>query len=217
MNFKQQFIPVALAACLLGQAPLSHATSISQKALRPAVVKYLQQRGNLCLGKFAWPVDVSNLDTEHNTDNAVQMPVLEKIGLVSSSTERLQTQEESSAPGATVTHYQLTPLGQQFYLPVNSVTLAPGDKAITHPRDFCAAKLTLDKIVSLDPPQAVQNRPETTVTYTYRVSAADWTKNPEVLQVFPMLDKIIKGERSLQLKQRFRLTNNSWSAVNLWE
>ena len=57
-------------------------------------------------------------------------------------------------------------------------------------------KLSLDAIVGWEPPQTAGGHKETTVTYTYRIAAAEWARNPEAQKVFPMVDRIIKGERT---------------------
>src|SRR5580692_7769672 len=57
----------------------------SQKSLKPAVRKYLEEKGNFCLGKFEWPISVSDEDRKTGTHDALQMPVLEKLGLVVSA------------------------------------------------------------------------------------------------------------------------------------
>src|SRR5580704_13443424 len=79
----------------------------SQKSLKPAVRKYLEEKGNFCLGKFEWPIAVSEEDRKTGTNNALQMPVLEKLGLV----------VVSDSPGdPSIRNYSLTEEGQKYYL-----------------------------------------------------------------------------------------------------
>src|ERR1700742_3562512 len=76
----------------------------SQKSLKPAVKKYLEEKGNFCLGKFEWPIAVSDEDRKTDTNNALQMPVLEKLGLAVAS----------DTPGdPTIKSYSLTEEGQK--------------------------------------------------------------------------------------------------------
>ena len=49
--------------------------------------------------------------------------------------------------------------------------------------------------------------------YTYHVTAVPWALSPDALKVFPMIDKIIKGEGTLQLSQRMQISKDGWSAV----
>jgi hypothetical protein len=177
----------------------------TQKSLTPAVEKYLQEKGNFCLGKFSWPIDVSEHDRQARSKDAFQMPVLEKLGLVSSS---------NSPSDPTVTKYDLTAEGRKYYMVKKTVTIGPGEKPVDHPGDFCVAKLKLDRVVSWDPPAVVGGRPQTTVKYTYKVaSAADWTHDPDVMKVFPMIPRILEQAGTQQLEQVFAWSSHGWVAV----
>lgn len=176
------------------------------KALQHELVKYLAKQGQLCLGKFDWPIDVSQQDFQENTRDAVQMPVLEKLGVVTSTvaeTQRLGV-DDNAVHTVAVKRYELTSAGRKSYV----------DKDITrgqlqHHKDLCAAKVTLDKIVRWEPTDVGQG----TVFYTYRVTAVPWALSPDALKVFPMIDKIVKGEGTLQLSQRMQLGKEGWTPV----
>ncbi len=86
-----------------------------------------------------------------------------------------------------------------------------------HHHDFCAGKLSLKKIVRWDKPTVEGNVAQTTVTYTYKFSPAQWANDEDIRKVFPMVDRIIKGEGSMPLQQRLQLAGKSWVAVNPWE
>jgi hypothetical protein len=195
----------AFAACGLAAQP-------TRQDLRAALEKYLQERGNLCLGKFDWPIEISERDSRLGTRDAMQMPVLEKAGIVSSKV--VEKQEEGAEQAVTVTRYELTGIGRKFYLARDTTNVSADGKEIVHHGDFCAGKLSLDKIVGWSTPQATADEQQTTVTYTYKIAAADWARKPEIQKVFPMVDRIIKGERTLQLEQLFRLTKDGWVAVS---
>jgi cytochrome c peroxidase len=158
----------------------------SYASLRPALEKYLADNGELCLGKSAWPIEVTERDRLLGTRDAVQMPVLEKLGIAVSS-------------GVEVIRYDLTEKGRQFYQ--------------AKKKDFCAGKLSLHAIVGWDAPKTVNGQLETTLSYTYTIAPADWVRDPAVQKVFPMVDRVVKGERTLQLQQLFRLTKDGWAAV----
>jgi hypothetical protein len=74
--------------------------------------------------------------------------------------------------------------------------------------------LSLDKVIRWDPPTAVGQVQETNLTYTYKVTAADWARDPGVQKVFPVLDRLIKGAGTLQLQQRMQLTKEGWVALS---
>ena len=176
-----------------------------QKSLKPAVRKYLEEKGNFCLGKFEWPIAVSDEDRKTGTSNALQMPVLEKLGLVVAS---------DSAGDPSIRNYSLTEEGQKYYLTKQTITVNSAGQRIRHPGDLCPAKLELDKVVAWDPPSVVDGKTQTTVKYTYRIAkAADWTQDPEVRKVFPMIARIIDNAGSQQLMQLFAWSGRGWVAL----
>lgn len=177
----------------------------SQKSLKPAVRKYLEEKGNFCLGKFEWPIAVSDEDRKTGTNNALQMPVLEKLGLVVAS----------DSPGdPSIKNYSLTDEGRKYYLTKQTITVNSAGQKIRHPGDLCPAKLELDKVVAWDPPSVEDGETRTTVKYTYRIAkAADWTQDPEVRKVFPMIARILDNAGSQQLMQLFVWSGHAWVAL----
>jgi hypothetical protein len=142
----------------------------------------------VCLGKGLWPIQVSALDLQNGTRDAVQMPVLEKLGVVSV----VATTEDTAAK-----HYALTALG----------------KRQERHGDLCPVSLTLEQIVTSEPLQGAGGVQETLVKYTYKVDAAEWTRDPSAQKVFPMLDRVIKGAGTQKLEQRLKLTPQGWVAI----
>jgi len=138
------------------------------------------------------------------------MPVLEKLGLVTSKVA--QAERVISDDGAKVTvpvkRYELTRVGLQSYL--NKDTMRG---SLEHHKDLCAATLTLDQVVRWDESQSTADTREGTLFYTYHVTAVPWALSPDAQKVFPMVDKIIKGEGTLQLAQRMQLGKEGWIAV----
>ena len=190
----------------------------NRKVLAAALDKHLQQHGDLCLGKFDWPIDVSDKDIASGGRDAVQMPALERIGLVVSSTESMSRMQEGQVEQmVSVRRYALTDAGKRFYLHRETTSKASSGKEVLHQGDFCAGKLSLSTLVRWDKPVLVGEHQETTASYTYTFKAADWTRDPEVRKVFPMVQRIIDGAGTMELKQGLRLTKNAWVAVNLWE
>lgn len=187
--------------------------------LTQALNSYLATQGDLCVGKFDWPIDVT-LDeaAAMNTRDAVQMPVLEKLGLVTvsnSMTTRMIDEKDITLPAK---RYTLTEKGQKYYLKKHTTGLAAG-KQIVHEHDLCAGKLSLDKITHLEPGA---NRDkmiadEVTVSYTYKIAPSEWAAKPEAQRVFPMVAQIINGQGTLQLQQVFHRGNSGWEATNPWK
>ena len=85
-----------LVVCAANGAPVK----LSEKALKPAVERYLAAKGDFCLGKFDWPIVVTEADRRHASRDALQMPVLEKLGLVVST---------DASNDTSVRSYDLTP------------------------------------------------------------------------------------------------------------
>ena len=192
----------AAALAFLTHAALANTPVLSPEAFAPAVEAYLEQKGHVCLGKFSWPIVVSNADRQLGTKDAVQMPVLEKLGLVVSSAD------------AAGTKYDLSEAGRKNYLLKQTVTLGPGDTPMLHPGDLCGATLKLEHVVNWKQPETVNGQALSTVKYTYRVAdPADWILQPDLGKAFPMVHRVLSGAGSLQLEQVFAWSDGHWVAV----
>lgn len=175
------------------------------KTLEPGIVKFLEQKGDFCLGKFVWPIVVTQRDRAVATNDALQMPVLERLGVVAS----VQAKNE---PSTTV--YALTEQGQNFYLRRPVVTHGVLDEAVLRPGDLCVARLTLDKVVAWQLAPAGEGAPQVTVKYTYQVSSsAPWASDAEFQKVFPLIGKVLRGGGEFQLEQALSWLNGAWVPV----
>jgi len=205
---------------LLCHAPLAFAGKAAdeptQKSMQAALHSYLAQQGNFCLGKFNWPIDVSEADFAQQTKDALQMPALEKLGLVAAVDIEATRKLGDTQLALPYKRYTLTAAGKKFYLPKKIITEEAGQK-IEHTHDLCAAKLTLDKVVRWEKIQLQGDNQVTTVSYTFKVAAPDWTHDADLQKVFPMLATVLNGEGSLQLKQLFRWSGKRWVPVYPWE
>jgi len=183
--------------------------------LTAGLTQFLSQHGDLCLGKFDWPIDVDIQAFAQKTRDAVQMPVLEQLGLVKSSDGTIPMhREDGGTDNMPAKRYELTDEGKKYYL-VRETRLRRSDgQEIVHQGDLCAGHFRLDKITSWDSPTMVHGQPETLVSYTYKFSPAPWARRPEALKVFPMVNQIIKGEGTLNLKQRMRWSDSHWIEVS---
>jgi hypothetical protein len=175
----------------------------SQHALARAVTHYLSDHGDLCVGKFTWPRVVTPEDVQARTNDAVQLPVLEHLGLVASE----------AVPGGSGTRYSLTEKGRQYYLRRRRITLGAHDLPVEHDEDLCLAHLSLDKVVKWSPPEEAHGHLETVVRYTYHVKAVDWMSDPQARQAFPVVDRIIRNEGSLLMSVNVQLQDGQWKPV----
>jgi hypothetical protein len=179
--------------------------------------RYLAQRGDLCLAKTQWPIDVTQHDIDVGGRNALQMPVLERLGLVASTVAEVEIADEDQTPATAhrmkVRRYALTDAGLRYYLP------RPGRAATgAAEHDLCAAHLQLDRIVGWDLQKATAGAPRhAVVTYTYRIDAAPWTADAEAQQVFPVVAGLVRGAGSAHLQETFVATPSGWVAAELRE
>ncbi|MES2264897.1 MAG: cytochrome c peroxidase [Pseudomonadota bacterium] len=188
-------------------------------ALAGALGSHLARQGDLCVGKFEWPIDVAPGDAEAGSRDAVQLPVLQKLGLVSVQAGMVaRTDAQGVERQVPVQRYALTPAGQKHYVQREIATVTPAGETIVRQGDFCVAKLSLDKLLKWESPivtvaagGAAQR--ETTATFTYTVAAPDWAKSAELRKVFPMVAHVMDGEGRLQMKQRMRYGAAGWEAV----
>jgi hypothetical protein len=210
----------------------------SERELTRAVTQYLSDHGDLCVGKFAWPRVVTQQDQVAHTNDAVQLPVLEHLGLVESTeisapavatpaswtppapdaagNAAVQSAPQSGSTAATVEtakRYSLTAKGQRYYLQKKRITLGAHDQPVEHDKDLCVARLSLDKVVKWSPPEQVHGRPETVVRYTYHVKSVDWMADPQARQVFPVVDRIIRNQDNMLMSVTVALQDGKWVPV----
>ena len=170
---------------------------------------YLAQRGHVCLAKYEWPITVAA--GSHEAD-AQQMPVLETLGLVSGKDVVATTKDTTATVPAR--EYALTDAGRKYYLQV-PVVIRTTTQTLTHPADFCAATLSLDRLIGWDPPQTRDGRTATSLLFTYRIATEPWAGTPEVLQAFPLLARAIQREGTMQVRLGVHLTRRGWVADEL--
>lgn len=204
----------------------------SPQALTKAVRLFLADHGDLCMAKYTWPRDVTAQDQQAGSNDAVQLPVLERLGLVESkeilvptaaapvatdatggaAAQGSQAVAAASSPGP-VKRYSLTAKGRRYYLQKKHTVIGPHDQPTEHDADFCVAHLTLDKVVKWSPPEPVHDHLETVVRYTYHIKSADWMTDPEARKVFPIVDRIIRGQGAKLMSATVALQDGKWVPV----
>ena len=160
------------------------------------------------MAKYTWPRDVTPADRAAHSNDAVQLPVLERLGLV----ESMLIPARSRRLCRTVRRYSLTAKGRRYYLRKSIHDEAQG-QPVEHDADFCVAHLSLDMVVKWTPPEQVHGHLETLVRYTYHVKPADWMADPEARQVFPVADRIIRGQGNMLMTVTVRLQDGQWMSV----
>jgi hypothetical protein len=190
----------------------------SERELTRGVTDYLSDHGDLCVGKFTWPRVVTHQDQLAHTNDAVQLPVLERLGLVESTEISAPAAADATTNAAvqgsqTAKRYSLTAKGRRFYLQKKRTTLGVHDQPVEHDQDLCVARLKLDRVVKWSPPEQVHGHPETVVRYTYHVKSADWMADPEARKVFPVVDRIIRGAGNVLMTATLQAQNDTWVPV----
>jgi hypothetical protein len=199
----------AIGSVLWATQALAEADQPSQRELTQAVIQYLSDHGDLCVGKFAWPRVVTAQDRVANTNDAVQLPVLERLGLVEST----DIPAPGSEPDQTGKTYSLTEKGRRYYVRKSHVTLGAHDAPAVHDADLCVAHLALDRVVKWSPPEEVHGHLETVVRYTYHIKAVDWMDDPQARQVFPVVDRIIRHQDNMLMTVTVQLQDGQWRPV----
>jgi hypothetical protein len=221
MTSKTLMIAAGVAGTLMwasGAVQAAATAEPSESELTRAVTHYLSDHGDLCVGKFNWPRVVSQQDQLARTNDAVQLPVLERLGLVESTEISAPAAADATTNAAvqgsqTARRYSLTAKGRRFYLQKKRTTLGVHDQPVEHDQDLCVARLKLDKVVKWSPPEQVHGHPETVVRYTYHVKAADWMADPEARKVFPVVDRIIRGAGNVLMTATLQAQNDTWVPV----
>jgi hypothetical protein len=206
-------IPFAALAVLAGCT--DHKRDLNQANMTRAMNDYLAKRGDLCLAKNSWPVVVTEQESKAGSRNALQMPVLERLGLVTGSDAEVEQDNKDGEKGQVhARRYALSAEGQKYYLARAPHKRPTGNRFADADHDFCAARLSLDKVVGWEAPaQGVKD--QTVVSYTYKIDPAPWTADQAARAVFPMVDMVIRGAGTMQLKETMVLGANGWEARDL--
>ena len=205
----------ALLAMTVCTASHANPQDTNRENFTAAVNTFLAQRGHLCVAKYTWPIYVLDSDKGH-TNDAVQMPVLERLGLVTGKDMTVQGTDKGKKVIAHARQYQLTQEGKKYYLHIPEV-VATATQRVTHPADLCVATLTLDQVVGWEKPVQRNGALMTSVVYTYKIDPAPWTKDPDFQRAFPMVTRVVEGAGTLQLREGMHLTKTGWVADEIFQ
>jgi hypothetical protein len=190
---------------------------VNRENFTTTISDFLAKRGHLCLAKYTWPIYVTTDDQAAGTRDAVQMPVLEKLKLVSGKDVMVErTDETGKKITATARQYQLTDEGRKYYVHFPEVVRTATTHE-THQDDFCAATLTLDKVVGWERPAQVDGKTATSVIYTYKIEPAVWAQNADAQRVFPMIKRVIEGAGTMQMREGVYLGPKGWVADEVYK
>lgn len=181
----------------------------TRENFKAALDTRLAEHGDVCLAMFDWPIDLTPAEAGANSRHAVQLPVFEKLGLVTSSVVEVPKTDENRQ--GVVKRYALTDEGRKYYKP-HAYT---GRDGAGHPNDFCVAHIRPDKVMSWQLDQHDAQHPSAVVSYTYQVEPAPWMKDADAQRVLPMITIVINGAGGRrQMRQGFTLGDKGWVATD---
>lgn len=186
-------------------------TDASRANFRRGMEAYLRQRGDLCVGRPSWPIDVPEADSGVRASDALQLPVLERLGLATSTV--LPVRVDGRETPFRVRRFRLTAAGREHYIDRRTrAPVSPDDSAGR--ADFCVARLGLRDVESWDL-QLHGGAPAAVVSYTYTVEAPAWTRDPGFQRTFPAVARVLRGAGTAKLVEGFTLTADGWTATEL--
>ncbi|MGO4331072.1 hypothetical protein [Cupriavidus sp. M-11] len=203
---------IACALSLTLLAACQQASDPSERNFGAALQQYFEGHGELCIGRHLWPVDVPDTPAASGLRDGIQMPALERAGLVAHTpAEMTLHHQDGSSETVKARRYQLTDKGREYFREHPQVSTAQAGAAQA---DLCYGKISLARVLDWEPPRAGEGarpRQTTTVRYTYVIDAAPWTREPAVQQAFPVLARVVKGSGSMPLTQALTLTDAGWA------
>ena len=200
-------VALVAIACAASACSTNDPKAPTPENLSRALDETLVTRGDICLAMFDWPITLTEAEAGAGSRHAVQLPVLEKLGIVRSTVVAVPKSQEN--PDGAVKRFELTDAGRAFYK-AHAYTTRNGEQ---HPRDFCVAHVAREKIVGIAVDKHDAQHPQAVVSYTYDIDPAPWMKDADAQRVFPMVARIIQGAGgALQLRQGFVLGDQGWVA-----
>lgn len=173
-----------------------------------ALNNVLAARGDVCLAMFDWPLDLTPAEAGAGSRHSVQLPVFEKLNLVTSTV--VQVPKTEANPQGVIKRYALTEQGRKYYKP-HAYTSRDG---VEHRRDFCVAHIKPDKVMGWQLDEHDANHPLAVVSYTYQIEPAPWMEDADAQRVLPMVAEVIRGAgRGQQMHQGFTLGDQGWVAA----
>lgn len=204
-------VMLAPALLLVG---CSSKTDPSESNFNKAISAYLEKKGQLCVARERWPVDLTAGEIRNELPQypgqPSRMAALERAGLVASSQQEVPVKNwfGKSDGKQTVTRYVLTEKGKSFFKPNES----RGDDSQVS-GELCYGRKAVDKIVKWDEPISFQGYQETSVKYQYRIEdLAGWAKDEKLQALYPAIKSSIEHAGSELQSHGVHLTNLGWEA-----
>lgn len=184
------FVVCSTATALLLGACGAGKVGLDQPQAQAAVQTFIDARNPVCQTFFAkWPVQITDYERRNNSYHAQRLAALEAAGLVRHDASAIlpkSVQKVSSANSRdyiATKIYRLSLLGEQNYQSNNE------DEG-----KFCYGKKTIERIAQISAVNTAGKEPTASVRFVYQLQdLADWAATPELLAVFPTMEREIKG------------------------
>ncbi|WP_152602760.1 hypothetical protein [Caballeronia sordidicola] len=203
-----------LATVMLALAGCDHPDAANEVNFRAALDKHLEAHGDLCIGRHIWPVDVPDVPVAGRLRDGIQMPALERAGLVAHVNAEMKLHHRDGTDETVkALRYNLTDKGRQF---LNAQPRTAGRNSDAAQPDLCYGHVHLAKIAGWDKPHKSEDSPEhlvATVRYTYTLEPAPWARDPAVQGAFPILARVVKGSGSTELTQVLVAGGDGWQPL----
>ena len=194
-----------LLATFLGACGQSK-VSLDEAQAKAAVQAFIDARNPVCQTFFAkWPVQITDYERRNNSYHAQRLVALQAAGLVRYDASAILPKSVQKVSAANAKDYiatkiyRLSLLGEQNY---RSTSDEEGK--------FCYGKKVITRIASVSPVDTEGKEPVASVRFVYDLQdLAPWAATPELLAVFPTMQREIAGigqESALQLVWR----DKSW-------
>jgi hypothetical protein len=201
----------ALTVAVACRAKIESKIDPTRAAFERGLEAYLARRGDLCVGRPRWPIDVP-VDAQGTAD-AIQLPVLEQVGLAKSTI--IEQRVDGAATPFHARRYRLTSAGYRVYLDRDTGQPAsPEDARAPERADLCFARVTLDKVTRWEL-QKEGPVPTALVSYTYHAAAPAVARDPRFAHAFPAVARLLAGDGKAELVEGFTLTSSGWTANEL--
>jgi hypothetical protein len=197
---------IALAGC-------TSKLDASRESFTRGMRAYLERRGDLCVGRPSWPIDVDTRAGAAAPNDALQLPVLERLGLATSTV--LPVRVAGQATPFEARRYRLTAEGRAHYLDRRTrQPVSPDEPDVGRHADLCVLSLGLAKVERWEV-QKDARPPTALVSYTYTVEAPAWASDAGFEKVFPAVARVRRGAGTAQLVEGFTLGPDGWTANEL--
>lgn len=196
----------SIAIAFLFVAGCKTTTAPNEVNFTKAINEYLASHGEVCTAiGIQFPVDIP---IAQSGGIGSQLAVLGQAGLVHATDTTAVVPGmfdalRGSTPPQRVKRYELTEEGKKYFRTM------PGTIGTT--TGFCYGQKRVDSIEKWTKPEMLGGSSQTEVTYTYKIANLPaWAMRSDVVQAFPDIGAMVRGQSTVTQIAGLELTNNGW-------